>query len=370
MAFIDKSSGAVDTAIFVAIFVIGVVSEILLRLVWDVGTLLVTFLLIFYLFLYAYIVYRGSHTTLVGAQVADNFYYLGFLYTVCALGIALYKFGDSSNVDQQGDVLRLIVGDLGIGLSTTVVGLALRVIFTQFRNTPEDIENRISTRLRQRATVVEGQFLDSMQRFEAVSYRLVELAQRTEDVVTEVLAPFPDTVKMARDQAIESIQDAFSELPKLVEIVSASFRTLESPTQELSKKFTDAVAELNSLTARIRETAAWLDRPAIEQVISDTTAKGIEEPLQGLREQVNTLSQSLGNLTESVNQIQISDETLNGKLAEIGDTVEAKVQSGVDKAQKGLKTATDKIEKALEEKVEEIGDLKVTRKKKWFRKKT
>ena len=143
-------------------------------------------------------------------RAADNLYYLGFLFTVCALGISLYRF----SVAGDGRVAE-IVGDLGVGLSPTVLGLFLRVLFLQ-REDPMDIEDRVQrelidvaeatvARVRQTGAVVEqGQILTrqtidelnetTRQCSSELTERMGELHRRVDSTVAEATASVPELV--------------------------------------------------------------------------------------------------------------------------------------------------------------------------------
>ena len=58
-------------------------------------------------------------------QIGDNCYYLGFIYTVSSLTAALISLG---SVNDDFDIQNLVF-DFGIGLSSTVCGIACRVWF-------------------------------------------------------------------------------------------------------------------------------------------------------------------------------------------------------------------------------------------------
>lgn len=55
----------------------------------------------------------------------DNLYYLGFLYTLTSLGHALYRFST-----EQEDT-EAIVTNFGIAISTTILGMALRILLSR-----------------------------------------------------------------------------------------------------------------------------------------------------------------------------------------------------------------------------------------------
>ncbi len=66
---------------------------------------------------------------LTNEQFADSNYYLGFLFTLISLASSLYIL---SNGDMQGGLLTRLIGQFGISISTTIVGLSLRIYLLSF----------------------------------------------------------------------------------------------------------------------------------------------------------------------------------------------------------------------------------------------
>ena len=62
-------------------------------------------------------------------QAGDNLYYLGFLYTLTSLGASLWQF--SVEAGAEG-----IVTNFGIAISSTILGVALRVCSIRCAKTP------------------------------------------------------------------------------------------------------------------------------------------------------------------------------------------------------------------------------------------
>jgi hypothetical protein len=66
---------------------------------------------------------------LTNEQFADSNYYLGFLFTLISLASSLYIL---SNGSMEGGLLTRLIGQFGISISTTIVGLSLRIYLLSF----------------------------------------------------------------------------------------------------------------------------------------------------------------------------------------------------------------------------------------------
>src|SRR4051794_6906447 len=86
------------------------------------------------LLLYSFALFRWRRLTLRDDQAGDSLFYLGFLYTLTSIAVSLYQFSLSESGQEQ------IITNFGIAIATTIVGLALRVMFNQMRQDPAEVE--------------------------------------------------------------------------------------------------------------------------------------------------------------------------------------------------------------------------------------
>ena len=66
---------------------------------------------------------------LTNEQFADSNYYLGFLFTLVSLASSLYILSSGS---MEGGLLTRLIGQFGVSISTTIVGLSLRIYLLSF----------------------------------------------------------------------------------------------------------------------------------------------------------------------------------------------------------------------------------------------
>ena len=81
---------------------------------------------------YAVFIFNRGKNVLNHDQLGDSVYYLGFILTLAALISALYDMSANSTAE-------VIIPKFAIALSTTVVGIFIRVFATQFAPAQEDI---------------------------------------------------------------------------------------------------------------------------------------------------------------------------------------------------------------------------------------
>ena len=176
-----------DVLAFMAAFLFGVASYFALRFLlqpeehrqaWQTTMILVCMLG------YAGVVAKVPRLRVRLDQAGDNAYYLGLLFTLGSMAVALYDFGQSIKVGADEAGTASILSNFGVALASTIAGIFLRVILHQIRVDPADVESMTRIELAEAAKRVKGT-LDTvsvdMSRFHD------EVRQRTDDVVADVL---------------------------------------------------------------------------------------------------------------------------------------------------------------------------------------
>lgn len=381
MYFLDRNNDSLDTIIFCGIFLLGVTTQIIGRLLFEGSAFVVILFLLAYLIGYAVLVYKGTYTKIARSQAADNFYYMGFLFTISSLSIALYKFGHSDKTQQ--DTLRIIVADLGIGLSTTIVGLLLRTMFTQFRNSPEEIEDRVTITLKQRAKEVESNFLVAIRAFESTNVRLQELTRRTEENIQVALDPFPQRIAKIHEYFEKSVNETMrtfatklaaklnevDELDLPIDEINAKWRSilnemneLELPPDILKIKFEEALQEIDNFKRRIGDVNLDINMDELNESLSKQSQQisNINMPVSILKDSIEEVAQHLKNLGGQLNNIRIPDDSLANATVSIVNDLENKMSRTSDAITIDLEKAKNNLVKTMQEKQVEINDIEVS----------
>lgn len=147
-------------------------------------------------------------------QAGDNLYYMGFLFTLTSLGTSLYRFSAGASIDD-------IVQNFGVAVSSTIVGVALRIFFNQMRRDPLDIDRTVRHELTEMTRRIKGELNSSAREFS--SYRRISsqmLAEGFEEISRQAErngeAILKSIESMTKD-AIRPIQEAAERLSVIVE---------------------------------------------------------------------------------------------------------------------------------------------------------
>ncbi|TGS46256.1 MULTISPECIES: hypothetical protein [unclassified Mesorhizobium] len=163
-------------------------------------------------------------------QTGDNLYYMGFLFTLSSLGVSLYQFTSVSSTD---DVIR----NFGIAITSTIFGIALRILYNQTRRDVLDVERAtrhelatMTRRVRSEMESATREFAD----FRRVSNQMIsegfeEIVRHADDTGEQLKGALE---KMA-NEAIKPVQDASA---KLSAAIDASFGQIASKLSEIAEK--------------------------------------------------------------------------------------------------------------------------------------
>src|SRR3954453_13524453 len=151
------------------------------------------------LLLYSFALFRWRRLTLRDDQAGDSLYYLGFLYTLTSIAVSLYQFSLSESGQEQ------IITNFGIAIATTIVGLALLVMFSQMRQDPAEVER-----------VSRLELADASRRLRREIDSVVMEMNVFQRTVQQSLA---DHQRTLQDRVAESLKDSavsFAEISKTV----------------------------------------------------------------------------------------------------------------------------------------------------------
>lgn len=268
---------------FFMAFGIGAVGILLLKIL-QLPQEVVTFFAVAVMFAYAAVIHWSPRLRLREDQAGDNLYYLGLLFTLVSLAWALWVFSPETGAKQ-------VIENFGIALATTIVGLALRILFNQMRQNLIEIEQEARLELAEAAKRVRGsldEVVDDMKHFHRTitqsileahndaSARIGETATqaiaRLDNISASINSNISEVFKglnrhSARVTTVaESIVAAMEKHAASLDKLAESSISFENQIGTLAKIATDAERGLNGLTKKTTEMraaqAAMLDAAA------------------------------------------------------------------------------------------------------------
>ena len=152
------------------------------------------------------IVYKKSRGNSVNINDPNDFYYLGFIFTIYSLiaGFLPYAFTPTGVALNEKTVLSAF----GLGMLTTFVGLAGRQVLLQLFDKPDDETENTRIRIQNKAT----EFSDSLQKLtERMNNNMDKFAnkfEKTNAKITEVSNKFSEQFEKV-STSIEKMENKF-----------------------------------------------------------------------------------------------------------------------------------------------------------------
>lgn len=247
-------------------------------------------------------------------QTGDNLYYMGFLFTLTSLGVSLYQFTADGSMDE-------VVRNFGIAITSTIFGIALRILFNQTRRDVQDIERATRHDLATTARMVRSE-MDAARR-EFTEYRRIN-----NQLINEGFDDVMKQTEVASTKMMSTLEQLATDAIKPIEAASELLeKSITQTVTEISNKLGNISSMLDNSMTKIQKTAAKIDEvqlpnevikndlgPLIEQmarVVSDLTSK-VEEISRDNRDAVKELTTKIEETRRDQNEVSktISDTTL------------------------------------------------------------
>lgn len=306
--FTHTRSAAFGAVLFLAFVLAGAAYIVSAKLV-NVPALYVTTVPMALMILYAAILLLARYFRLRDDQAGDNLYYLGFLYTLTSLGVSLWQFS-------VGDGGETIVTNFGVAIATTILGVALRVVFNQMRQDPVEVERIARLELADAARRVK-QELDATT-FEFSSFRrstqqILEesvretrnLADRLAQEIFEGLKEFPDRTAEPLKTASEQSRGTIDKLAAaLIERLKDTGQTLTEQEKTLADSTAAVAVSAGELQARLKamKNPDGIIEIKLQPFIRGFT-KAIKDQTAATAEQMGELQKIIGQFDQSVRQM-------------------------------------------------------------------
>ena len=363
-------------AAFLIAFAAGIFVVLVLRGAgwFEVHPFVITLLLCCIIIAYAFIAASKADDAPLQNQVADNTYYLGFLFTISTSAVALYSVGLSGQAASEAiqetgsareQLLLLVprlVSDLGIALSTTIVGIALRNLLVQ-PNPDDESLGRIADEIRKKSREVKDLLEEISYGFRNTVEHITLTTRKVEDVCDEA----PGII----DDVNEQLRGAFGKFPKVVSETSDNFEqdmqqllqrlnkilaeSLEFPAEELDRKFKKVMDELEQVSVRIKQVDMNVDLSSMELAIGGAADRiiRVRTPMMDLEEQIQSLGNTLDKTNADIKSMNFSNWIMNEYM-----------DPNIKKPLENLGLEIDRLSRTIEDKREQVKNVQI---KPWWR---
>jgi hypothetical protein len=294
----ERRADSAATIVF-TVFVVAGVGSILATKLIELNPFFVTSVPCLLMVAYAALIVSAKRLRLRNDQTADNFYYMGFIFTLVSLAVSLYQYG-------QGGSIERIISNFGVAIASTIFGIALRIIFNQMRRDPVEVEHysrldlaEASNRVRREldGVVLEmTHFRRSNQQMLAEGFQEIrdEVARTAKEGIASSTALAADALKAAKtaNDAVSSelkdldLKSELDQTTKNLKRVSTSLAKASDQVDKAAASFTEGLAafsppnagELQTAFEGLRDTLVSLgDRMEAQTAIIQSMRTGMEQ---------------------------------------------------------------------------------------------
>jgi hypothetical protein len=178
-------------------------------------------------------------------QTGDNLYYMGFIFTLTSLAVALALF-------EKGTGFEDIVRDFGVAISSTITGIALRVIFNQMRQDPIEVEHAARQELAEASRRVRQQLDETVLAFNHFRTQTIQsLEEVREELRKRVASQETNIAARAAKPIEEGAAKIAAALQAFVAAIESGSNQLGGETSKIAKSVGDIDEAMAALTARL-----------------------------------------------------------------------------------------------------------------------
>lgn len=327
-----RDRGTVDKSGFIFFALLGGLGIVVAKLV-GLPAELVAIGAALIMVVYAVLIFRSGSGRLRSDQAGDNCYYLGLVYTLASLAFAIFTF-------DPADTATTIVQGFGIALLTTIIGLILRVFFSQGRPDLEDTEETARLALSDAVSQLRTEVTQVTRTMNELSREVRQSINETREAAAKDIEEFTrNSVSGLRevvDTANEAIRGGANDFAKRSKRYGESFDRLLGALDGHSEN----IDKLSNAHSALSETA-----DAIAEVSAQ--AKSTVDSLAAQSESVSATSEALKSGSQ---QSLVTIENL-GSLVQKIDASLTRFSRETEEQLRGLKTAPAALVQEASEKM-------------------
>ena len=204
---------------------------------------------------YAFVAWAGGRLKIEPEAIGDNCYYLGFLFTLASLAFTLYQMADPATNQGKPIAIPEVISGFGVALSSTIVGVFLRVLLMQMRPDFVAKDRAVRADLNRAYAEFRKDLSGTMSQMKAFSTESIQMATERDNRLREATEDFVKDHQEALQQSAytlaQNIEKSFLEASKrAIDDIAASIR---ETNQENQAALIDLVSEIQSLKNRLSE---------------------------------------------------------------------------------------------------------------------
>lgn len=257
-----------DRAAFLIAFVVGVLGGIFLKMT-GVHPFVAAGFSALVLIAYAFSAWAAGRISIEPEAIGDNCYYLGFLFTLASLSYTLYQMADPTSNSGRPVAIPDVISGFGVALSSTIVGVFLRVFMMQMRPDFVAKDRAVRADLNHSYGEFRKNLSGTLSQMKAFSTESIQYAaerdKRLRDATEKYVTDHQEALVLAADVLAKNVEKSF------VQAADVLAKNMETSFAEAAKK------AVNDIATSVGETNKEAQE-AIKKLVSD---------IQALKERLN-----------------------------------------------------------------------------------
>ena len=285
--------------------------------------MIINFLLpILVILFYTYSVNKDTSDTLSIEQKADSVYYMGFILTLFAMTASLIALAASNEL-----IFNAIVINFGLALTTTILGLSIRIMWLQLSSQSlADAESILRQKIMRRSQDLQDQT-------EKVVGSLTALSNQLATVTEPLKQSFNSLGNL--DTSAESASQSLTQIAGLADRLETSVSLLqENVDSDMVKNVEDLAKSINTVNPKISNSANAIQN-SLDKLQKDIekTDEMIADTQTNLEKNNSLLKRITSNISSIFNSYDGGQKfnDMNKRKASINNKID-KVISGSDRA--------------------------------------
>ena len=234
-----------DSSAFLLAAIIGAACILAGKFLFGAPQLLITVLVVVTVIGYSVATSTNPRLKLRVDQVGDNAYYLGLLFTMVSMMASLISIGGGFNDIVDGSLGEAVIGDFGIALCSTIIGLLIRSYFQQMRTDPGDVEEATREELAEAARSLSSDLKRAQSAVGLAADEITQSAQGTLQRMTERCTEMQEETnarpKERHLQTAEQVAELVLGASRKIDAVAAPLEATRAALATTAEKVTEMV---------------------------------------------------------------------------------------------------------------------------------
>ncbi len=227
---------------------------------------------------YAAVVQTSGTGRLRADQAGDNCYYLGLIYTLISLAYAIFFFDPATTA-------TTVVQGFGVALATTIMGLILRVFFSQSRADLVETEDTARIELADAAGRLKAEL-------QAMTISMSDYGRETRQALEELRSQVVEALVVVQNDASKAIFETSVAAGEAILTMSAD------ATAVVTQQSTEAAARGKRMSAATDKVIAGIEKHAEALGGIERSSTAIAASLASLEKVAGRTERNLGELSQ------------------------------------------------------------------------